>query len=77
VQRQNRPDLQSREDEDKTLRGQGKVSKTDSGARRIIRLVQHIAGAVLEIVPRAGHLSNLDNPAFFNAAISKFLDSRN
>jgi 3-oxoadipate enol-lactonase len=39
-------------------------------------LVQHIAGAVLEIVPGAGHLSNLDNPAFFNAAISKFLDSQ-
>ena len=40
-------------------------------------LVQNIAGAALEIIPQAGHLSNLDNPAAFNAAISKFLDSQN
>jgi pimeloyl-ACP methyl ester carboxylesterase len=33
-----------------------------------------IRGSRLEIVPRAGHLSNLENPAAFNAALTRFLD---
>jgi 3-oxoadipate enol-lactonase len=38
-------------------------------------LVQNIAGATLEVIVGAGHLSNLDNPAAFNAALSRFLDA--
>jgi 3-oxoadipate enol-lactonase len=38
-------------------------------------LVQNIPGAILEVVPAAGHLSCLDNPAGFNAALAKFLDA--
>lgn len=33
-----------------------------------------IRGSRLEVVPRAGHLSNLENPAAFNAALTRFLD---
>lgn len=40
---------------------------------------QHIAnnieGARLEVISGAGHLSNLDNPEAFNAAVAGFLDS--
>lgn len=32
-----------------------------------------IRSSRLEIIPRAGHLSNLENPAAFNAALSRFL----
>ena len=36
---------------------------------------QGIAGSRLAIVPRAGHLSNMENPEAFNAAVSSFLTS--
>jgi 3-oxoadipate enol-lactonase len=32
-----------------------------------------IAGSALEIVPRAGHLANLENPEPYNAALTRFL----
>jgi 3-oxoadipate enol-lactonase len=38
-------------------------------------IVQGIAGATLEVVPAAGHLSCLDNPVAFNAALGRFLDA--
>jgi 3-oxoadipate enol-lactonase len=38
-------------------------------------IVQGISGATLEVVPAAGHLSCLDNPAAFNAALGRFLDA--
>jgi pimeloyl-ACP methyl ester carboxylesterase len=34
----------------------------------------HIAGATLETIPSAGHMSNLEQPAAFNAALIRFLD---
>jgi 3-oxoadipate enol-lactonase len=37
-------------------------------------LVQGIRGAELALVPRAGHLSNLEAPAEFGAALRAFLD---
>jgi 3-oxoadipate enol-lactonase len=36
-------------------------------------LVQGIAGAEFSIVPGAGHLSNQENPAAFNALVTEFL----
>ncbi len=33
-----------------------------------------IRGSVLEVIPDAGHLLNLENPAAFNAAIRRFLN---
>lgn len=35
-----------------------------------------IAGAELAVVPRAGHLSSLEQPAAFNGALSTFLEHR-
>jgi 3-oxoadipate enol-lactonase len=37
-------------------------------------LAQPIAIATLEVIPEAGHLACLDNPAAFNSAVGKFLD---
>jgi 3-oxoadipate enol-lactonase len=37
-------------------------------------IVQNIPTATLEIIPAAGHLSCLDNPAAFTAALRRFLD---
>jgi 3-oxoadipate enol-lactonase len=34
-----------------------------------------IAGGRMEVIPRAGHLSNLENPSFYQAALTRFLDS--
>lgn len=39
-------------------------------------LVDKIPNATLAVVPAAGHLSCLDNPAAFNDAIGKFLDEQ-
>lgn len=39
------------------------------------RLKAGIKGAELEVIPDAGHLSNLENPARFNASVLKFLSS--
>jgi 3-oxoadipate enol-lactonase len=36
------------------------------------RLCQAIAGAQRTLVPDAGHLSNLDNPGFYNSVLSRF-----
>ncbi|MCU1605815.1 MAG: alpha/beta hydrolase [Modestobacter sp.] len=36
------------------------------------QIADGIAGAVLEVVPDAGHLSNIDNPAAFAAAVTTF-----
>ena len=34
-----------------------------------------IAGSRIEVIPRAGHLSNIENPAVYGAALARFLDS--
>jgi len=39
-------------------------------------MVKGIKGAELKTIPNAGHLSNIDNPDGFNAAIAEFLDSQ-
>lgn len=37
--------------------------------------LQHaVRGSRLEIIPRAGHLSNLENPQVFNAVLGRFLE---
>jgi pimeloyl-ACP methyl ester carboxylesterase len=36
-------------------------------------MARAIPGAALEVIPAAGHLSNLEQPAAFNAAIQRFL----
>ena len=36
-------------------------------------MARTISGARLEVIPRAGHLSNLEQPAAFNAALQAFL----
>lgn len=38
-------------------------------------LVRNIPNATLEVIPAAGHLGSLDNPAAFNNAIGKFFDT--
>jgi pimeloyl-ACP methyl ester carboxylesterase len=40
------------------------------------RMADAVAGAILEVIPAAGHLSNLEQPARFNATLSAFLTSR-
>ncbi|VTU01885.1 alpha beta hydrolase : Alpha/beta hydrolase fold OS=Rubrobacter xylanophilus (strain DSM 9941 / NBRC 16129) GN=Rxyl_0135 PE=4 SV=1: Abhydrolase_6 [Gemmataceae bacterium] len=37
------------------------------------RLAAHVAGSELAHIPDAGHLSNVENPDAFNAAVAKFL----
>ena len=39
-------------------------------------MVERIEGAALQTIPGAGHLSNIDQPDAFNAAIAEFLDSQ-
>lgn len=39
-------------------------------------LHEAIPGALFEVIPGAGHLSNLENPAAFNRAVLEFLDSQ-
>jgi pimeloyl-ACP methyl ester carboxylesterase len=39
------------------------------------KIADAIPGARLEIVPMAGHLSNLEQPERFNAALGEFLSS--
>jgi 3-oxoadipate enol-lactonase len=34
-----------------------------------------IAGSRVEVIPRAGHLSNLENPPAYDAALARFFDS--
>jgi 3-oxoadipate enol-lactonase len=38
-------------------------------------LAKGIAGSRLEVIPKAGHLANLENPEAFNAALARWLDS--
>lgn len=40
------------------------------------KLQRGIGGAVLEVIDAAGHLSNLEQPAAFNAAVTAFLTHR-
>jgi 3-oxoadipate enol-lactonase len=40
------------------------------------KMRQAIAGSELVVIPGAGHLSNMENPDVFNAAVSRFLDKR-
>jgi pimeloyl-ACP methyl ester carboxylesterase len=35
-----------------------------------------VPGSRLEIIPKAGHLSALEDPAAFNAALAGFLEAR-
>ena len=35
-----------------------------------------IAGSELVVVPGAGHMTNLEQPAAFNEALARFLDHR-
>ena len=35
-----------------------------------------IAGAELTVIPGAGHLTNLEQPELFNAALARFLSHR-
>jgi len=37
-------------------------------------IADHITGAEFVCIPQAGHLSNMENPEAFNAALGKFLD---
>ena len=52
------------------------ANDTDAPRSAAEYLAQNIAGATLEVIPDAAHLSNLDNPTAFNAALSKFLDAQ-
>jgi 3-oxoadipate enol-lactonase len=36
-------------------------------------LAREISGSKLQVIPKAGHLSNLDNPDFFNRIVSEFI----
>jgi pimeloyl-ACP methyl ester carboxylesterase len=36
-------------------------------------LAREIPGSRLQVIPKAGHLSNLDNPDFFNRIVSDFI----
>ena len=38
-------------------------------------LAKNIPNAKLAIIPDAGHLSNLEQPEAFNAALSRFYDA--
>jgi len=38
-----------------------------------LAMVKRIAGARMTVIENAGHLSNMENPAAFNAALNKFL----
>lgn len=40
------------------------------------KMAKGIKGATLEVIPDAGHLANIDNPAVFNRMIAKFLDAQ-
>ena len=39
-------------------------------------IARGIAGAELAIIPGAGHMSNMEQPAAFNLALARFLDHR-
>jgi 3-oxoadipate enol-lactonase len=38
------------------------------------RMAEVVAGARLEVIPRAGHLANMEQPARFNAVLTDFLE---
>jgi pimeloyl-ACP methyl ester carboxylesterase len=38
-------------------------------------LAEQLPDARFEVIPNAGHVANLDNPAAFNAALERFLDA--
>ena len=37
-------------------------------------IANEIPGAKLEIIPGAGHLSNIEQPEIFNSKVTKFLN---
>jgi 3-oxoadipate enol-lactonase len=39
-------------------------------------IARGIGGAELALIPRAGHMSNIEQPAVFNLALARFLDHR-
>ena len=43
---------------------------------RAQQLVDHIPGALLQVVPEAGHLSTIENPALINEVLWSFLETR-
>ncbi len=48
--------------------------KDEESIQRIARLIaQKVPRAQLQVVPKAGHLSNLDHPKYFNRAVLQFL----
>jgi len=48
---------------------------TNAPATMMERMAARIPGARFVVVPQAGHLANLEQPAAFNAALSEFLRS--
>jgi 3-oxoadipate enol-lactonase len=38
-------------------------------------MAKHITGAKMIVIPRAGHVSNLENSEAFNAALRQFLEN--
>jgi pimeloyl-ACP methyl ester carboxylesterase len=44
-------------------------------AKEARQMHERIPGSRLEVIPSAGHLSNLERPAAFNAALSDFVGS--
>jgi pimeloyl-ACP methyl ester carboxylesterase len=40
------------------------------------RMAAHIPGAVLAILPNAGHIANVEQPTAFNQAVVSFLKSQ-
>ena len=51
------------------------VGANDGPLPQAMRDIQAlIAGAVLEVIPEAGHLPNIDQPQVFNAALLQHFD---
>jgi len=51
----------------------GEEDRTTPAVESANHLNNEIKGSELKIIPRAGHLSNLENPEFFNKSIEEFL----
>lgn len=57
------------------LHGEHVPSAVETGAKRLVAQLPN-ADPTVEVVPDAGHASNLDNPEFFAAALRTFLVER-
>ncbi|HSB61811.1 MAG TPA: alpha/beta fold hydrolase [Vicinamibacteria bacterium] len=73
--------LASRADSTSTLREVRVPTLVVCGAEDVLTPVAEseaiqkaVAGSRLEVIPRAGHLANLENPAAYGAALRSFLD---